>query len=68
MKNKNRIVIIYLPNGKTAQYCTKDLKDNNYTKAETIECDPGIVNIALKEDGKIVGHNYTGMPYYLEMF
>lgn len=62
------MVIIYLPGGGTAQYCTTDLSDENYTLAEKIVCEPGIVNIVLKEDEKIIGHNYTGMPYYLEMF
>lgn len=68
MDSKHRLIIIYLPNGNERKYCTKDLEGKEYQLAEKIECDPGIVSIAIKEDDKIVGHSYTGMPYYLEMF
>lgn len=67
MKEKNKLVIIYLPNGKEAKYCTKDL-GSDYDVAQTIECDPGEVKIGLKEDGKVIGRAYVGMPYYLEIF
>lgn len=67
-KDVSKLVIIYLPNGKEAKYCTKDLGGNEYTLAKTIECDPAEVKIALKEDKNVVVHGYVGMPYHLQMF
>lgn len=74
MNNKHKLVIIYLPNGNEAKYCTKEIgpeatkEKREYTKAEEIICDPGEVKVVLIEDGKIEGHSYVQMPYYLEMF
>lgn len=75
MNNKNRLVIIYLPNGNEAKYCTKEIgpvstkaEEREYTKAEEIICDHEDVKIVVKEDGKIEGRSYVRMPYYLEMF
>lgn len=68
MKDKNKLIVIYLPNGNERKYCTKDLSTDEYEVVETIECDPGEVKIGLKENDKVVGRAYVGMPYYLEMF
>jgi len=68
MKGKNKWVTIYLPNGTTAQYCTTDLGDSYISIVDTIECEPNAVNIAYKEDGKVVGETYVRMPYHLQMF
>lgn len=68
MKDKNKLVIIYLPNGNEQKYCTKKLGGDEYEVVETIECDPGEVKIGLKQDGKVEARAYVGMPYYLEMF
>ncbi len=71
MKEKHRLVIIYRPNGTESKYCTKDINPgggNEYQLAETIVAEPGMVKIALKEDGKVIGRSYVGMPYFFEMF
>lgn len=67
MKYKNRLVIIYLPNGNEKKYCTKDLGGNEYEVVKTIEAEPGYVKIGLIEDGKAIARAYC-MPYYFEMF
>lgn len=67
MKNKNKLVIIYLPNGNEIKYCTKDI-GTEYTLAEEIICDPGEVKIVVKQDNKLEGYSYVGMPYFLNMF
>lgn len=67
IKEMNRLVIIYLPTGKEAKYCTKDLGGDEYKVVKTIEAEPGYVNIGLIEDGKPVARTYC-MPYYFEMF
>lgn len=64
----NRWVTIYLPNRANDQYCTKDLGDSRIQVVDIIECDPGEVKIAYREDGKIVSKAYVGMPYMLEIF
>lgn len=70
--SKHRLIIIYLPNGNdTAKYCTKDINPGNsgeYKLAEEITCDVNEVKVFIKEDDKLVGRAYVGMPYYLEMF
>lgn len=63
----NRLVIIYLPNGTEKKYCTKDLGGDEYKLAITIEAEPGLVKVGLKEDGKAVVRGYS-MPYYFELF
>lgn len=68
IKDMNRLVIIYLPNGNERKYCTKDLGSDEYALAKTIECEPSEVKIALKQDENIVVRGYVGMPYRLEMF
>jgi hypothetical protein len=67
--NKNKTVIIYLPNGTEAKFTTsQEVAGTEYVLAKTIECELNSVNIALLEDGKVKGESYVGMPYYLEMF
>jgi hypothetical protein len=68
MKGKNKWVIIYMPNGKEVQYCTTDLGDHSIHIASEIVCEPQEVNIAYKEDGKVIGKAFVGMPYTLEIF
>lgn len=67
IESKKRLVIIYHPNKEFA-YCTEDLGDDTYGIAESIVCEPGIVNIVVKEGGQLVGKVYSGMPYYFEMW
>lgn len=68
MKEKHKMVIIYLPNGNEAKYTTsKDLMPE-FELAEEIICDIDKVDVVVKEDGKIEGKSYVRMPYYLEMF
>jgi hypothetical protein len=72
IKEFNRLVIIYSPLGKEHKYCTKDLgKEKNgereYELALTIEAEPGLVKVGLKEDGKTIVRGYS-MPYYFELF
>lgn len=61
------MVIIYLPNGNEAKYCTKDI-GGGFEVAEEIVCDIDQVKVVVKEDGKIEGHSYVRMPYILELF
>lgn len=71
MTNKDKIVIIYLPNGGEAKYTTSKQvasADETYCVAEMIECEPTTVNIGLVQDGKVEGESYVGMPYLLQMF
>ena len=65
---KHKHIIIYSPDGSTTQYCTKDLGDTYIKVVETIECEPAVVNIAYKEDDKVIGVAYVGLPYRLEIF
>lgn len=65
---KDKHVIIYLPDGKQAQYCSKDLGDTHIQVSETIECELTEVKVAYKEDDRVIGRSYVGMPYVLEMF
>lgn len=67
IESKKRLVIIYHPNKEFA-YSTVDLGDENYEIAESIVCEPGIVNVVVKEDSELVGKVYSGMPYYFEMW
>jgi hypothetical protein len=67
MKDKNRLVIIYSPTGKEHKYSTVDLGGDEYEVVETIEAEPGYVNIGLIEDGKAIARTYC-MPYYFEIF
>lgn len=66
---KHKYVTIFLPTGSDVQYCTKDLDQAPTVRvAETITCDPGEVKVVVKEDGKVEGYAYVGMPYILNMF
>lgn len=66
---KKRIVIIYFPNGRQEIYTTsKDIKDAQYIECEKIVCDHLNVSVVYKEDGKLVGKTFNGMPYELEMY
>jgi hypothetical protein len=65
---QHKHVIIYLTDGSTTQYCTKDLGDSYVQVVDTIQCEPTLVNIAYKEDKKVVGVSYVGLPYRLEIF
>lgn len=67
IKEFNRLVIIYFPNGKEQKYCTKNLGGDEYELAKTIEAEPGLVKVGLTEDGKTVVRGYS-MPYYFELF
>jgi len=67
IKEFGRLVVLYFPNGKEEKYCTKDLGDKTYQLAITIEAEPGLVKVGLKEDGKTVVRGYS-MPYYFELF
>jgi len=67
IKEFNRLVIIYFPNGSEEKYCTTELGHEGYELAKTIEAEPGLVKVGLKEDGKTVVRGYS-MPYYFELF
>lgn len=66
MKNKTKVIIIYLPNGKDCMYSTK--KMTRAKLAKKIECSPGRVLITLPDDGESDSQEYVGMPYYVEIF
>ena len=68
MNNKKRTVIIYSPLGVEHKYTTsKEMAGDEYKFAESIEAEPGYVNVVVIEDGKAVGRAYC-MPYYFEMW
>lgn len=69
MNMKHRIVTIFLPDGRIKHFTTsKDCQDKEVELVHTIECEPGLVHIALKEDNTVDGYSYVGMPYVLNMF